>query len=572
MEAGIQTPFLRDQIRMSVEKRIEAFEKGYRQNVALLGPPGIGKTHLLSSLFTSFSGRPGIVPVYLDARAVDVDQLIDRWIGGLLSGIFLSQAVQPPSNFHSLLLAADPIIPKTTDRIRRLKKSARREKNAAAVRELFSLTDVLSEEAGKKILMMIDEFHALESLPSSDPFALWGKEIMVTKNTLYLVASSNAKRAEEIFREKLSLLFGNFEVIRLEPFDMEETARYLSDRFSEKKLTAQQKKFFMHLTKGHPLYLEILSDRLASCLDSQSGDPFTFLRPAKEVVSNAWIREAFQQELASRQSRLALIFERRLEECRRLSLKDGAAYLKTLLAIAQGKRKALAISAYIDKRTSETKKILKRLEAEEKIVKRGSFYTLQDPLFQFWLCEVWERRGQQYTPDEISIQQAVGGAIRREWEHLEEEGLDLSARLEALFKEFRNDVVEINQKKMCCPQFSEIALRPAQGRIFPLLAKNSKVRWICQMIHNAVKEEDVTFFLDELKRSKKRVQRKIMIALQGIDQNAKLMAQEAGIQLWDLKDLNALFELYDLPQVIFYKEKEEDGSTLGALAQSVHSA
>lgn len=92
------------------------------------------------------------------------------------------------------------------------------------------------------------------------------------------------------------------------------------------------------------------------------------------------------------------------------------------------------------------------------------------------------------------------------------------------------------------------------------------------MIHNAVKEEDVTFFLDELKRSKKRVQRKIMIALQGIDQNAKLMAQEAGIQLWDLKDLNALFELYDLPQVIFYKEKEEDGSTLGALAQSVHSA
>jgi hypothetical protein len=46
------------------------------------------------------------------------------------------------------------------------------------------------------------------------------------------------------------------------------------------------------------------------------------------------------------------------------------------------------------------------------------------------------------------------------------------------------------------------------------------------------------------------VQKRFMIGLQGIDLNAKLLAQEAKIQYLDLRDLNFLLDLYEKPKVI----------------------
>ena len=85
-------------------------------------------------------------------------------------------------------------------------------------------------------------------------------------------------------------------------------------------------------------------------------------------------------------------------------------------------------------------------------------------------------------------------------------------------------MVEIDKRKLQCPQFSEISIRPTNGRLFPLLARNTKERWVCQVAHGLTREEDVLSFLEELKRYRKRIHRKIFIALSGIEQNAKLRA------------------------------------------------
>ena len=142
----------------------------------------------------------------------------------------------------------------------------------------------------------------------------------------------------------------------------------------------------------------------------------------------------------------------------------------------------------------------------------------------------------------------------------------------SLFKEFRNDVLELGEKKIKCPQFSEIAFRPTNGRVFPLYAKSPKAKWLCQIAKQTVREEDITAFLEELKRTRKNIQRKVMITLGGIDQNAKLMAQQANIQLWGLRSFNTLLELYNLPKMILFPQREDDGSALGTVAQSLHSA
>jgi hypothetical protein len=563
--------FVRDQIRIRIEKRIQAFEKGYRQNIGLVGSLGLGKSFVLSSIFNSLCAKARFIPIYINAEVLDFDHLVDRWIGAMLTGVFLSQDVKPPTNFQSLLLAADPLIPKTVDRIRQFKRTIRKERGVGALRELFALSGALSEETGKQIILMIDEFQALENLPMADPFALLGKEIMVEKNTLYVVTSSTPTRAREIFRDKLSLLFGNFEVVNLAPFGFSETIHFLESRLPGRFFTEEQKRFLIRMTDGNPSYLELLIDRLEFCLAAQAED-LHHIAESQGGITNEVLLESFYRELFSEKGRIALLFERRLENCRRLA-RDSSPYLRTLLAISHGRRKVLGIATFIEKKMLETKKILHRLLCEDIVVKRGSFYVVEDPLFRFWLREVHQKRNQVYIPDYSAAREELKDALKKEFERSEqEEKKDVTARVESLFKEFRNDVLEVEDKKLHCPQFSEIAFRPTNGRIFPLLAKNTKVRWICQVANQIIKEEDVLNFLDELKRYRKDVQRKIFVALSGIDQNAKLMAQEAKIQLWDLRNINTLLDLYDQPKIIPLCEKEGNETTLGALAQELHTA
>ena len=533
-------PFLRrDQIQSRIQKRISALEKGYRQNLGLIGSSGLGKTYLLTQAFQSLYGHTFYLPIYINASVLDFNHLIDRWLGAMLASLWWSEGQQPPSDFQSLKQQASLKIPKTVEKIRQFKKMIRREKANVWVKELFSLSRSLSEETGKPIVFMIDEFQCLETLPTSDPFSLLGKEIMVQTHTLYLVSSSRPIRAQEIFREKLSLLFGNFEILKFSPLRFEEIKPFLAHQAPKSSFSNHQLQFLIRMTDGNPFYLDRILDHI------QEGE-----------VSNQHLLESITKELDSSKGRIFSYFENRLQLCHRLS-KEGAATIRALLAVSHGRRKVLAISTFVEKKIPDVKKILQKLCEEDILIKRGSFYLLEDPLFCFWLKEVYEPQNNCLIPIHLCQNGDLKGALKRELEKSElEDKVDITALVEKLFKEFRNDVLEVGGKKIQCPHFSEIAFKPTNGRVFPLLAKNPKVRWVCQIAKSPVGEEDVTLFLEELKRYRKKVQRRILITLDGIDQNAKLMAQEAQIQLWNLRHFNALLELYNLPKMILMPTKE----------------
>ena len=564
----------RDLIRARIEKWIEAFDKGYRQNMGLLGHSGLGKTRVLLEIYQDLTARnASMIPVYVDARTLDFEHFIDRWLGALLCGAFVSRKRVPPSDFQSLLAGAGLLIPKTVEKIRHFKKIIRREKPSVILKELFSFPESLHRETGCKVIMMIDEFEALSALPVCDPFAVLGREIMIEKNVLYLAASSKPLKAREIFRDKLSLLFGNFEIMEFGHLGFEEAARFFESRLLGKKLSPAQRRFLIRMTDGHPLYLELLADRLESFfIQQKQRRDGTEAASASSFVPQELIFEIFLRELLDVKGRIALLFEKRLQTGMGF-FKDASAGVRSLLAISQGRRRVLTIAAFIGRKVEETKKILQRFVHEDLVSKRGVFYLIEDPLLRFWLTEVYQKRNQIYRPGTQALSESIVSALKRDFESTErEEKMDITARVEALFKEFRNDVLELGEKKIKCPQFSEIAFRPTNGRVFPVFAKSPKARWLCQIAQQTVHEEDVVSFLEELKRTRKNVQRKVMIILRGIDQNAKLMAQQAHIHLWGLRSFNALLELYNLPKMILLSEREEDGPALGALAQSLYSA
>lgn len=559
-------PYLmREAIQMRLNKRIADMEHGYRQNVGIIGSSGVGKTKLLCEFFQSISRNPRLLPVYIKTATIDGRQLMQQWMGAVLSAVLLDRTLNIPKTLHGLLHEAEAIIPQTAAEVKHLQKLIRQEKNALAVRELFMLGGTLARETGKKVILMFDEFQALEKLPILDAFSLLGKQMMLDKDVLYVVTSSAVDRAREIFRDKLSLLFGNFEIIELAPFGFMEMDQYLAIRMPARRWPLELKRFLFHMTDGEPLYLDLLIHRL------ENYD----IREFSQIVSLPLLLDVFCQELFDRRGRIALLFEKRLEQCSRI-VKSSGCYIRTMLALSHGRHKLIPIAAFIEETVSETQKILKHLVQDGLIVKSGSFYHIPDFLFRFWLKEVLQKRHDLFLPEERILWKHLFDELNCHMElcgRMTDEALD--SRVERLLNEFRNDVVEIDHKKIQCPQFSEVVpLRHLPRAVSSILGRGSKGRWLFYLSPEVIGEAECESIVTDATHLRK-IQRKILIALGGIDQNAKLIAQEAKIQLWDLRHLNELLDLYDLPKVILTSHKRTDElkepheSSMGSMAQEL---
>lgn len=532
--------FGREDILGRLSQRVEALKKGYRQNVGLVGPRFTGKTFLLHHFLQKIRPDTEIIPLYVLLAETDFDDFLSRWLGALLQGFLSWKGVALPDEFQLLVKTSRQYIPKTLERMREVKKLAFQKKTALAFRQLLNLTATLSEETGKKILLIIDEFQHLDSLDLTDPFGFFGKEMMIQKDTLYLATSSEPHKSREIFNDRLSLLFGNFEVIEMGPLNYGAITAWAAERHSDIRIPDPDLRILSQLFNNQSYYFDLFFESARTCLvlsDSHEWTRETLMKVLTECLFNQ--RGAFNRH-----------FEFEIQNLFRLGRRTHP-YVNVLLAIANGRSKLLQISAYLGKKTMETKKLLQRLAGEGVIQKRGSFYMLPDPLFRFWLKNVYLLKDHDFQPGRGRTRAYFIARLDRELRKIEEENQrDLTARLEALFKEFRNDVVEMGQKKIKCPAFLELASRPTNGRFFPILGRTSHGRWFCQVFRDAVTEGDVAGFSEELKRFRRNIQRPVMVALGGIDLNAKLMAQEGKIQIWDLENLNTLLDLFGKQKII----------------------
>ena len=559
-------PFLkREVIQMRLQKRVDGIENGYRQNVGILGSSGVGKTQLLCEFFQSISRNAKLLPVYVKAETIDGRQLLTQWMGAVLSATLLDRTLNIPKTLNGLLREAELIIPNTVVAVKHLQKLLRQDKNSLAVKELLMLCGTLARETEKKVVLMIDEFQSLEKLPVTDPFLLLGKQMMIDKDVLYVVTSSSVDRAREIFQEKLSLLFGNFEVLELAPFGFMEMEQYLAMRMPAHRWIAELRRFLFHMTDGEPLYLDLLLQRIEQAE----------IREFPQNVSAPVLLDAFCQELFDRRGRLALLFEKRLEQCVQLTKFRGP-YVRAVLALSQGRHKLIPIAAFIEETVSETQKVLKRLVEDGRVAKCGSLYHIPEFLFRFWLREVVQKRHALFLPEERILRKHLLDELDRARDlcsRMVEEDLEL--RVEALLKEFRNDAIEIDQKKQPCPQFSDVLLlKRLPPAISSFLGRSSRGRWLFYLSPEWIGEPEMDRIAADRKHLRK-IQRTVLIALDGIDQNAKLIAQEAKMQLWDLRILNGLMDLYDLPKIVLCKPQGIHGpeeiqkSNVGSVAQDV---
>jgi hypothetical protein len=185
------------------------------------------------------------------------------------------------------------------------------------------------------------------------------------------------------------------------------------------------------------------------------------------------------------------------------------------------------------------------------IEKIGVFNKIDDSVLRFWLKTVCHKRRVDFTSDPVYRRKAFISNLKKassDFTRASEE--DLYEKIVNLFKSFSDDLVEVEQKKYVLPTFADVAARVI-GENGPYIICHSKGKnWICQIRERKVTEKQVLDFIKDAKAGKYKFQRKVLIVIDGMDDNAKLLAKGANVWSWNLKTLNTLLDLYGKHKVI----------------------
>ena len=531
-----------------IKKRVDALKEGYRQNIALTGQNLSGKSSILHQFLYTFRDNQ-ILPIYVEITDEPFTYFSQRFIGSLLYNFLKTKNLEPKEDLPLLIEEARNYIPNTVKRVTDIQDFIKRREFDQAYSELFDLTNSVKEETSKSCVIIFDEFHNLSNLNVKHPFKNFGKKIMVQKDTMYIVTSSQVTTVKKILNEKLSLLFGNFEVINIDGFTTKNASYFLDRRFKYIRLPKEYKNFIISLTEGHPFYLDIISQSVKDIVTH-----LTFKRITKDVLI-----EALKNSIFNSKGAVFLYLTNTLEAARSIK-KMSELYISILLAVASGAFRLKEISKTVKKRTGDVSRHLSVLVEMNILYKNGSFYKFVDKMFGFWLKFVYQKRRSaiiSYLPDRIEIFKKEMGEIIDSF--LMEESKEITQRAAHLFGLFNNETINIENREHRLCSFSSVDIKTFDNGDPYILSKAMNKYWITAISPEEVRDIDIIEFIEKCKSLKIKFHRKVLIAFSGIEMNARLLAKEEKIWIWDTEDLNHLMALYGRQRVVEIRHKKRVG-------------
>jgi hypothetical protein len=535
-----------------LEKRINGLKEGYRQNIAIIGEENVGKTSIVAKFLANFYD-PRIITVFLEVRPESLDGFAKRLIGALLYNFLINSGLPLREDLDYLIAKSLKYIPNTVGKINFILNELSRRKKIDMITELFSLPELIHQETGKFTVLFLDEFHNLENVGVNNLYRQWSKLLILQKNTLYCLTSSMMFKTRVILSKQLSLLFGNFEIVTVEPFDIHTSSRYLDSRLPDLKLNSGIKDFIINFTGGYPLYLELIADALLSRPEGH-GLP-SFGQSHRPEGLGADISTDLEDILEDLLFNTSGILNQRFSNYIKRFLDAPASndYIAILYLIASGRNRIKDIGHILRKQKKELSVRINYLLELDAITRSGDFLKVSDRLFSHWIRFVYQEKMRSLSFDAKNQKEKFRDNIQELiQEFARQSSKPLANRVSELLQLFEGDLMQIERKKIRLNHFREIKPLVFTHRLLKdgLLGRSSDSLWIMAIKSEALTEQDITEFAKECKRYHHKSQRKIMITLREVDPNARLRALEEKIWTWDLNNLNQILDLFSKPRVI----------------------
>lgn len=524
--------FGRQEYLKVLEKRARDLKEGYRQNIAIIGDELVGKTSLVFKFLDRFQDNL-IVPVYIEARPEPLADFSRRFIGILLYNFLLNSGLELKEDLEFLTGKAARFIPRTAEKAKAILSAVERRKKNDIFAEIMGLCETLHQESGKSCVVIFDEFQNLENIGIKNLYQEWSKLLIAQKNTMYIITSSLKFKAKNILAKNLSLLFGNFEVLNIEPFDTAASNSFLEGKLSGMGIESGLKNFLIHFCAGNPFYLELISGEMLKSGPKQS---------LPDLLENLLFMPA-----GTLNQKFTNYIKRFLDN------PFSRDYVSILYLVSSGHNKIRDIAQLMRKQKKELALRINYLLELDVISRNGDFLKINDRVFGFWLRFVYQEKMQSLTFDaraqKMLFRDKIEGMVQ---EFLASSRKPLSERMVELLRLFQDETMQIEKKRLRLSRFREIKTLEFGGRGLKdgIIGRSCDDLWIIALKQEPLTEEDIAEFSRECRRYRNKPQRKIIITLNEVDPNTRLRAMEEKVWTWDLNHLNQMFDLFYKPRVI----------------------
>ena len=381
-------------------------------------------------------------------------------------------------------------------------------------------------------MVIFDEFQNLENVGFANLYSEWSRLLVTNKNTMYIILSSMKFKTKIVLSKNLSLLFGNFEVITVEPFDIKTSEEYLNTRLPAVNLSAPLRNFIVHFTGGYPMYLEVI----ANALLENKGNML------------AEILEGLLFDSVG-------ILNQRFSSCikRFLDRPHNNDYVSILYLVSSGRNRIKDIAHMLHMQKKELLARINHLLEFDTLTRSGDFLKINDRIFSFWIKFVYQEKLHSLTFDaknqKTRFRDSLQDLIQ---EFMVNSEKPLMERMNELLCLFEDEMVQLERKKIRLNHFREIKPLRFNSHILKngLIGRSNESLWIVALKTDLLTEEDILEFSRECRRYRHKLQRKIIITLKDIDMNTRLRALEEKIWTWDINNLNQILDLYSRPRII----------------------
>jgi AAA+ ATPase superfamily predicted ATPase len=532
--------FGREEVLGTLQKRVTALKGGYRQNLALAGPMLTGKSSILRHFLAGIKD-PEVLPIYVELAGDDFPAFSRRMMATLLFQYLKSAGIKSSSDLEALKSAAMPTIPDTVHCVEHILRALKARKVDLAYEALLGLTSVFKSETGRNCIVILDEFHNISNFKLKKPYQTFGKYIMVQKSTMYIVSSSQKTLLKEILSKKLSLLFGNFEVIEVGGFDNQTARAFLSDKMKDMSASDGIADYLIQLCQGSPFYLEILAARFAE-LAHKRHDRYD----AKECLLDALSSVLYESNGIFNQyftNNINFFTDKR----------SRRSYIQVLVSLAKGASAMKDIQVQLGRSDRELGDKLRRLQHMDLIHNSGQFYRVSDKLFEYWLRNVYSIKSESVVDDMDIKYVEFKSLMEKDYcEYTEFRAKRIDAVAKGLFGMFNNQKIRIGMYDRKLPRFESIEKRDLEGGVYEVAGRSDGKFWVCRIKEaDMADEQDIlSFWALKPGDGKSKIVRKIFIPLKGIEHNAFLLAKEQNVWVWDTRQFNEMLRLFGKFEIV----------------------
>jgi len=499
-----------------IDKIKKDFLKGYRRNLAILGPVNIGKTSLILKYIHHVLGKD-LFPIYIN---LEEGFLKDSFLGSLFFFLnkFSDKAFPALGNGEEVLGEKFSYFKKF---VHNLEECYRNGDYGELLQDLLQLDKIIYRHLKLRCVYIIDEFFTLEDLKINSWARLLREHIMLNDNSLFILISSDVQKAKSILHSEFSLLFGNFEILELKRFSYSEAIEFLNHRGVS--AASRVLDILIFLTAGYPLYLDILTGWIKDNLRALDEEGLIVAIRENILDNKGFLYRYFQEKLSSS-----------------LPYKENREYLSFVLEVAKGN---------IRKKELEEKLRpgLLTTSLNGHLEKSGSFYRIKDPLFRLWLLYAYQPNvmGLKLSKrEELELfSRGIGNIIPRIYNPNDRrEQKQVVQLVKDLLSSFSNEYVVINGRRKLLPKFTSIIEKEISPEILCLVAKKKKgAPWVVVVCFQ-VPDEGTAIKLNRtfLKGDYYR----IFVPLKSVGVNISTILKAGGFWVWDMELLNYLLELY----------------------------